>query len=151
MNSAVQHTADGYRISSERADVDIAAAHAYLCQTYWSRGIPLQTVARAVENSLCFSAHDAAGNQVGFARVVTDQATFAYLCDVYVLPEHGGRGLGKRLMQAVVDCPGLQGLRRFVLATRDAHGLYAQYGFTALAAPGNFMEVLQADIYTRGS
>lgn len=149
MNRAVLPIADDYRISTDRADVDIAATHAYLSQTYWSRGIPLATVARAVENSLCFSVHDA-GGQVGFARVVTDQATFAYLCDVYVLPEHAGRGLGKRLMQAVVDAPGLQGLRRFVLATRDAHGLYAHYGFTALAAPGNFMEVLQADIYTRG-
>lgn len=149
MNSAVQQTVNGYRISSDRADVDVAATHAFLSQTYWSRGIPLATVARAIENSLCFSVHDAGGSQVGFARVITDQATFAYLCDVYVLPEHGGRGLGKQLMQAVVDCPGLQGLRRFVLATRDAHGLYAQYGFTPLAAPGNFMEVLQADIYTR--
>lgn len=150
MNSAVPQTAEGYRISSDRAEVDIAATHAFLSQCYWSRGIPLQTVARAIENSLCFSVKDATGNQVGFARVVTDQATFAYLCDVYVLPEHSGCGLGKRLMQAVTDWPGLQGLRRFVLATRDAHGLYAQYGFTALSAPGNFMEVLQADIYTRG-
>lgn len=151
MNSPVPYAVDGYRISNDRADVDVAATHAYLSQSYWSRGIPLETVARAIEHSLCFSVHDATGGQVGFARVISDQATFAYLCDVYVLPEHGGRGLGKRLMQAVVDCPGLQGLRRFVLATRDAHGLYAQFGFTALAAPGNFMEVLRPDVYTRSA
>lgn len=138
-----------YRLSADRAAVDVAAVHAYLSQSYWARGIPLATVARSIENSLCFSLHDGSGNQVGFARVVTDYATFAYLCDVYVLPGHGGRGLGKWLMQTVMDWPGLHGLRRFLLATRDAHGLYAQYGFAPLSAPALLMEVLQSDIYTR--
>lgn len=138
-----------YRISADRSAVDIAATHAYLSQSYWARGIPLATVARSIENSLCFSLHDGRHNQVGFARVVTDYATFAYLCDVYVLPEHGGHGLGKWLMQTLMDWPSLHGLRRFLLATRDAHGLYAQYGFTPLGAPERLMEVLQPDIYTR--
>lgn len=138
-----------YEISTDRKRLDIDAIHAFLTQSYWSPGIPRATVARAIENSLCFGAF-CDGQQVGFARMVTDKTTFAYLCDVYVLEEHRGRGLSKQLMDHVVKHPDLQGLRRMMLATRDAHGLYAQYGFTPLSAPDRIMEVLRPDIYRSG-
>ncbi len=135
-----------YEISTDRSRLDIDAIHAFLTQSYWSPGIPRATVARAIENSLCFGAFWQ-GRQVGFARVVTDKTTFAYLCDVYVLDGHRGRGLSKQLMERVVAHPDLQGLRRMMLATRDAHGLYAKYGFTQLSAPDRIMEVVRPDIY----
>ncbi|MGA9885901.1 MAG: GNAT family N-acetyltransferase, partial [Candidatus Acidiferrales bacterium] len=123
-----------YRISTDPAQFDLDAIHAYLVRAYWSQGIPRKTVERAVANSLCFAVlHGKA--QIGFARVVTDSATFAYLCDVYLLEEHRGKGLGKWLMECVMGHPGLQGLRRFSLATRDAHGLYANLVFAASAIP----------------
>jgi GNAT superfamily N-acetyltransferase len=138
-----------YEISTDPARLDIDAIHAFLTQSYWSPGIPRATVARAIANSLCFGAFWQ-GQQVGFARVVTDKTTFAYLCDVYVLEAHRGHGLSKQLMVHVMQHPDLQGLRRMMLATRDAHGLYAQYGFTALSAPDRIMEVLKPNIYSSG-
>ena len=138
-----------YEISTDPARLDVAAIHAFLTQSYWSPGIPRATVARAIANSLCFGVFWQ-GQQVGFARVVTDRTTFAYLCDVYVLETHRGHGLAKQLMDRVMKHPDLQGLRRMMLATRDAHGLYAQYGFTALGAPDRIMEVLKPDIYSTG-
>jgi GNAT superfamily N-acetyltransferase len=138
-----------YEISTDPARLDVDAIHAFLTQSYWSPGIPRATVARAISNSLCFGVFWQ-GQQVGFARVVTDRTTFAYLCDVYVLETHRGHGLAKQLMDRVMKHPDLQGLRRMMLATRDAHGLYAQYGFTALGAPDRIMEVLKADIYSTG-
>jgi len=106
--------------------------HRFLSQeAYWARGVPRAVVERAITNSLVFGLY-AAGEQVGFARVVTDQATFAWLADVFVLPEHRGHGLGKRLVRAALDHPGLQGLRWFLLGTADAHGLYRQLGFDSL-------------------
>ena len=135
-----------YDIRTDPEAMDLDAIHAVLSASYWSPGIPKATVARAIANSLCFGAfHD--GRQVGFARVVTDRATFAYLCDVYVLEAHRGRGLGHRLVQAVRVHPELQGLRRVMLATRDAHGLYAGHGFGPLAAPDRFMEIHDPDAY----
>jgi GNAT superfamily N-acetyltransferase len=101
--------------------------------------VPRAIVERAIQHSLCFGVFHG-GNQVGFARVVTDRATFAYLADVYILEAHRGRGLSRRLMQAVLGHPDLQGLRRFLLATMDAHGLYAQFGFKPLANPSRMME-----------
>jgi GNAT superfamily N-acetyltransferase len=139
----------GYEISTDPARLDIDAIHAFLTQSYWSPGIPRATVARAIANSLCFGVFWQ-GQQVGFARMVTDKTTFAYLCDVYVLEAHRGQGLAKQLMDHVMNHPDLQGLRRMMLATRDAHGLYAQYGFTALTAPDRMMEVLKPDIYLTG-
>ena len=136
-----------YEISTDPARLDIDAIHAFLTQSYWSPGIPRATVARAIANSLCFGVFWQ-GQQVGFARMVTDKTTFAYLCDVYVLEAHRGHGLAKRLMDHVMKHPDLQGLRRMMLATRDAHGLYAQYGFTALGAPDSIMEVLKPNIYS---
>ena len=145
MKHADPHS-DDYDISSDPARLDLEAIHAYLTRSYWAEGIPEETVARAVAGSLCFGVFHGA-RQVGFARVVTDRATFAYLCDVYVLEEHRGRGLGKRLVGEVMAHPELAGLRRFVLATRDAHGLYAQAGFQPLARPEFFMEIVRPDVY----
>jgi len=138
-----------YEISTDSARLDVDAIHAFLTQSYWSPGIPRTTVARAIANSLCFGVFWQ-GQQVGFARMVTDKTTFAYLCDVYVLEAHRGRGVSKQLMDYVVKHPDLQGLRRMMLATRDAHGLYAQFGFTPLSAPDRIMEVLQPNIYLSG-
>jgi GNAT superfamily N-acetyltransferase len=129
-----------YEISTDPARLDVDAIHAFLTQSYWSPGIPRATVARAIANSLCFGVFWQ-GQQVGFARMVTDKTTFAYLCDVYVLEAHRGRGVSKQLMAHVMKHPDLQGLRRMMLATRDAHGLYAQFGFTPLSAPDRIMEV----------
>lgn len=138
-----------YEISTDSARLDVDAIHAFLTRSYWSPGIPRATVARAIANSLCFGAFWQ-GQQVGFARVVTDRTTFAYLCDVYVLEAHRGHGLAKQLMDRVMKHPDLQGLRRMMLATRDAHGLYAQFGFTPLSAPDRIMEVLKPNIYLSG-
>jgi GNAT superfamily N-acetyltransferase len=138
-----------YEISTDPARLDLDAIHAFLTQSYWSPGIPRATVARAIANSLCFGVFWQ-GQQVGFARMVTDKTTFAYLCDVYVLEAHRGHGVSKQLMKQVMEHPDLQGLRRMMLATRDAHGLYAQYGFTALSAPDRIMEIVRPDIYLQG-
>ena len=138
----------GYEITTDPARLDVAAIHAYLSEAYWSPGIPRGVIERAVANSICFGVlHD--GAQVGFARVVTDKATFAYLADVYVLQEHRGRGLARRIMEAVIGHPDLQGLRRMLLATRDAHGLYTRFGFKPLAAPDRMMEIHRPDVYGR--
>jgi GNAT superfamily N-acetyltransferase len=137
-----------YEISTDAARLDVRAVHAYLTRSYWSPGIPFETVERALRHSLCFGVyHAASGAQVGLARVVTDHATFAYLCDVYVLEEHRGHGLGKRLMREVMAHPALTGARRAMLATRDAHGLYARHGFRAPPDDGVLMQVLRPDLY----
>ena len=128
-----------YDISTDPRRLQLAAIHAYLTRSYWSPGIPEDIVARAIANSLCFGIYHGEA-QVGFARVVTDKASFAYLADVYVLEAHRGQGLSKRLVAQILDHPELQGLRRFLLATADAHGLYAQYGFQPLAKPDRMME-----------
>jgi predicted N-acetyltransferase YhbS len=137
---------DDYGITTDKARLDIDAIHAYLSRSYWSTGIPRALVEKSIANSLCFGLFCGAA-QVGFARVTTDKATFAYLADVYVLEEHRGKGLAKRLMQAVQGHPDLQGLRRFMLATRDAHALYRQFGFQELANPRTMMEVLRPDAH----
>jgi GNAT superfamily N-acetyltransferase len=128
-----------YEISTDPARVDVEAVHAFLSgEAYWSPGVAREIVERAIANSLVFGIYRGS-EQVGFARVVTDWATFAWICDVYVLNEHRGAGLGKWLMGVIVEHPDLQGLRRWLLATRDAHGLYAQYGFAELPDPTRFM------------
>ena len=147
MSSTEDRTGD-YEISTDPARLDLVAMHAYLARSYWSPGIPFDIVERAARNSLCFGLYErSSGSQVGLARVVTDHATFAYLCDVYVLEPHRGRGLGKLLMRAVMAHPSLTGARRAMLGTRDAHGLYAQYGFRAPPDDGVLMQVLRADMY----
>lgn len=135
-----------YEVSTDRQRVDVSTVHAYLTQSYWSPGIPLSVVERAIANSLCFGVYLGA-SQVGFARVITDHATFAYLADVFIVEPHRGKGLSKRLMEFIKGHEELQGLRRFMLATKDAHSLYAQFGFEALANPSWMMEALKPDVY----
>lgn len=144
---SAQKPADDYEVSDDKHRLDVAAIHAYLTQSYWSPGIPRAVVERAIEGSLCFGVYRQS-LQVGFARVVTDKATFAYLADVFVLEPHRGRGLSKRLMQSIAAHPELQGLRRFMLATRDAHSLYKQFGFTEVATPSRLMERLRPGTYS---
>ncbi len=136
----------GYEISADPARLDLAVIHGYLSSSYWSPGVPLEVVTRAVRHSLCFGVYHE-GAQVGFARVVPDRASFAYLADVFILEAHRGQGLSKQLMRAIMAHEDLQGLRRFMLATRDAHGLYRQFGFESLANPARMMEILRPDIY----
>lgn len=146
MSHEFQHA--GYLISDDPARLEVSVIHHYLCcESYWAKGIPQQIVEDAVKNSLCIGAYTAAGAQVGLARVVTDYATFAWLCDVFVLDAHRGHGLGKALVRAMLMHPRLQTLRRFSLATQDAHGLYAQFGFTPLAAPERQMEKRNPNVY----
>ena len=135
------------RISTDRAEVDIPRIHKYLAtQSSWSRGIPLETFERAVQNSLCFSGF-LGTTQAAFCRVITDYATFANLVDVFVFAEYRNKGYSKEMVKAVVDHPQLQGLRRFTLATVDAHGLYEQFGFTPPLSPQSLMERYFPGIY----
>lgn len=135
-----------YVISTDRNDFDIEAIHAFLTRSYWSPGIPIEIVQQGISNSLCFGVLRGK-EQVGFARVITDKTTFAYLSDVYVLEPHRGQGLSKWLMQTILAHPELQGLRRFILATNDAHGLYKQFGFKEPAHPERLMERVQFNPY----
>jgi GNAT superfamily N-acetyltransferase len=135
-----------YEISSDPTRLDTNAIHAFLSETYWSPGVPLSVVERAVRNSVCVGAYTGT-SQIGFARMVTDKATFAYLADVYVLEEYRGNGISKMMMEALMQLPELQGLRRMMLATRDAHGLYERFGFKHLAAPTRFMELHNPNAY----
>jgi GNAT superfamily N-acetyltransferase len=130
---------NGYEISTDSARLDVDYVHAFLTTSYWSPGVPRDTVARAIAGSLCFGLYAPDGAQCGFARVVTDRATYAWLADVFVDPAHRGHGLGVRLVETVLAHPELQGLRRWALATRDAHGLYERFGFTPLPDPSSHM------------
>ena len=136
-----------YEISTDADRLDVEIIHTFLAQdSYWSRGIPRSIVERAIANSLCFGVYHRDG-QVGFARIVTDRSTFALLADVFILEQHRGKGLSKWLMRCVVEHQDLQGLRRLLLLTSDAHGLYSQFGFEPLGSPSRFMEVLRPDVY----
>lgn len=149
MNERYEREADGWLFSTDRARLDIDLIHAFLSEeSYWVRGIHRELVERSIAGSICFGVY-ADGRQLGFARVVTDGAGFAYLADVFVVRSARGRGLGKRLVEFVMAHPDLQRIRRFLLATQDAHGLYAQYGFAPLAAPERFMERYDADALSR--
>jgi len=143
----------GFEISTDPARLDLDVTHEFLStQAYWSPEVPRDIVQRAVAGSIVFGVHHRTADgweQVGMARVVSDRATFAWVCDVFVLDEFRGHGLGKWLMECVAAHPELQGLRRWMLATRDAHGLYAQTGFTELHDPSRFMEKWTPDIYKR--
>jgi len=144
-----------YLISTDPTKLDLDLIHKFLSEhSYWARGIPRDVVARAIANSLCFGVYasgsanpDPDWRQVGFARVTTDRATFAYLGDVFILTEHRGHGLSKRLMEAILAHPDLQGLRRWMLATADAHELYRRFGFAALSQPDRFMQRHDPDVY----
>ena len=131
----------GFLISTDRNLLDIEMIYKYLNEdSYWAQGIPLETLKKAIENSLCFGVYHY-DKQVGLARVVTDKATFAYICDVFILDGHKRLGLSKWLMQTIKEHPELQGLRRWSLATADAHKLYEQFGFTSLSKPDSWMEI----------
>lgn len=142
----VAQTRGDYVVSSDPARLDLHAVHAYLSRSYWAAGIPFEVVERAAANSLCFGVYHGA-EQVGFARVITDRATFAYLADVYVLEAHRGQGLARWMMEVILAHPALQGLRRFMLVTRDAHGLYARFGFHAPADPSGIMVIHRPGVY----
>jgi GNAT superfamily N-acetyltransferase len=141
----------GYLISDDRALLDVAAIHAFLSRSYWAAGVPRDVVARSLEGSLCIGIYTdpAPREQVGLVRVISDYATFAYLCDVYVLEAHRGRGLSKAALRTYESHPRLQNLRRQHLLTQDAHGLYAQFGFQPLAQPDRHMEKRDPDVYRR--
>ena len=137
-------------ISTDRSLLNVELVHDYLVRSYWAKGIPRTVFERSIGNSLCFGIYDA-GRQVGFARVISDFATYAYLADVFVIEEYRGRGLSRWLMECIVAHPDLQGLRRWTLATRDAHGLYAKFGFTPLGTPDRFMERHDPMVYARAA
>lgn len=142
-------TESGFIFSDDVNLVDVKAVHHYLSnQSYWAKGIPIETVQKSISNSLCFGVYKN-GRQVGFARWITDKATFAHLCDVYIENDFRGLGLSKKLMSLMLFHPDLQGLRTYTLGTLDAHGLYTQFGFKPLAAPERRMEIIVKDIYSK--
>jgi len=139
-----------YLVSTDRSRLDLRAIHAFLTHAYWSEGVPYATVERGIANSLPFGAYSSDGSLAGFARVITDFASFAYLADVFVLEAHRGNGLGKLLMEAVLSHPELHGMRRWLLFTRDAHGLYAQFGFRPTdRADRRIMDRFDPEVYNR--
>ena len=135
-------------ISTDEERFDLDMVHGFLTESYWAEGISREVVARSIQNSLCFGVF-CDGKQIGFARVISDYATFAYIGDVFVLESYRGHGLGKWLMECVIGHPWLQGLRRWTLLTRDAHGLYGQFGFTPLKKPDRYMELHDPEVYKR--
>lgn len=139
-----------FAVTCDPAKLDHGVIVEFLASSYWAKGIPAATVAKSLEGSICFAVLDGE-RQIGFGRVITDRATIAYVGDVFILPEYRGRGLAKWLMECILSHPDLQGLRRWVLATRDAHGLYQQFGFTPLKRPEVFMERHDPDVYGRGA
>ncbi|HWY21441.1 MAG TPA: GNAT family N-acetyltransferase [Candidatus Acidoferrum sp.] len=134
-------------ISTDRERLSLDVIHGFLTNCYWAKGIPREVVAQSIEHSLCFGIYESGGAQVGFARVVSDFSTVAYLGDVFVLESYRGRGLSKWLMQCIVEHPPLQNLRRWILLTRDAHRLYSRFGFTSVTAPERYMELHRPDVY----
>lgn len=139
---------EGYSITTDTTFFNLEYIHNFLTHSYWAAGIPIETVQRSIENSLCFGVFHL-GRQIGFARMITDKATFAYLADVFIDEAYRGRGLSKWLMEEILSHPELQGLRRMMLATRDAHGLYAQYGFVPLTFADRWMNIHHPDIYKK--
>jgi N-acetylglutamate synthase-like GNAT family acetyltransferase len=137
-----------YLISTDKQKINTGIVHDFLTHSYWAEGISMEVVEQSIENSLCFGVYHS-GQLVGFARVISDFTTFAYLADVFIVPAHRGKGLSKQLLQVIVEYPALQNLRRFVLATRDAHDLYAQFGFTAFDKPERWMQRHNPGVYKK--
>ena len=148
MTAMVVTDAGRFLISTDKSKLDLDAIHRFLTRSYWAEGIPRETVMRAIENSLCFGVYNGA-EQIGFARVISDFATYAYLADVFILPSFRNQGLSKWLMAFIMKNPELKGLRRWMLATRDAHELYKQFDFTPLDKPERIMQIVKADAYGR--
>ena len=136
-----------YRISLDPSELQMEVIHGFLTRCYWSPGIPLEVVEKAARNSLVVGAYHVSGTQVGFARMVTDHATFGYLADVFVLEEHRGKGLSVAMTRALLDVPEVQGFRRIMLATRDAHGVYERCGFQRIDDPAPFMQIRRENLY----
>jgi GNAT superfamily N-acetyltransferase len=137
---------EGFAITTETSFFNVDFVHAFLSKSYWAENIPLETVQRSIDNSLCFGVFHL-GRQIGFARVISDKTTFAYLADVFIDEAYRGQGLSKWLMEEIMAHPDLQGLRRMMLATRDAHGLYAQFGFEPLTFTDRWMQIHKPGIY----
>jgi GNAT superfamily N-acetyltransferase len=135
-------------VSTDPARLDTDTIHSFLARSYWAAGVPREVVERGIRHSLCFGVFDG-DDQIGFARVISDRATFAYLADVFILESHRGRGLAVWLMECIKAHPDLQGLRRWILGTRDAHGLYRKIGFQPLAEPSIYMEIMDREVYSR--
>jgi GNAT superfamily N-acetyltransferase len=143
----VEHWRGEFLLSTDRARLDLDVIHRFLTNCYWAKGITREVVARSIEHSLCFGVYDGGGAQAGFARVVSDYATVAYLGDVFILESYRGHGLSKWLMECIMQHPALQNFRRWILLTRDAHGLYSQFGFTPVTAPERYMELHRPKVY----
>jgi GNAT superfamily N-acetyltransferase len=141
---------EGFSITTDKSKMDIDYVHGFLKQSYWAEEIPLEVVRRSIQGSLCFVILSG-DKQIGFARVITDEATFAYIADVFVDEQYRNKGLAKWLVATILAYPSLQGLRRFLLATKDAHGLYAQAGFTPLPLPDRWMQLHFPDVYKNKS
>lgn len=137
-----------FEVSTDPARIDLAVVHNFLTNSYWAKGIPVETIQQSIQNSLCFGVYQGK-QQVGFTRIISDYATFAYVADVFILEQHRGRGLSKWLLECIMAHPHLQGLRRWMLATRDAHGLYTQFGFGVLKNPERWMEKHDPEVYAR--
>lgn len=139
---------EGFAITTEKDFFNVEYIHAFLSKSYWAEGIPIETVQKSIENSLCFGVFHL-GRQIGFARVITDKATFGYLADVFIDEAYRGQGLSKWLMEEILNHPDLQGFRRMMLATKDAHGLYAQFGFVPLTYTDRWMHIHHPDRYKK--
>ncbi|GAD88756.1 putative acetyltransferase [Vibrio halioticoli NBRC 102217] len=137
----------GFRISTDNDELDFNVIYHFISESYWAKDMPKHTLLKALSNSFCFGLFENSGVQVGFARLITDKATFAYLADVFVLESHRGQGLSKWLLQTILEHPDLQGLRRIMLATKDAHSLYSQYGFEEIENPEMLMQIWHPDVY----
>ena len=142
----MEWTKDDFVITTDKSRIDATYVHWFLTHSYWAAGIPMETVQRSIEGAICFSVIYL-NHQVGFARVITDEATFAYLADVFIDENFRGRRLSKWLMEIIMNYPSLQGLRRFMLATRDMHGLYSQFGFTPLTNTDRWMHIHNPNVY----
>ncbi|MCL1065572.1 GNAT family N-acetyltransferase [Shewanella olleyana] len=146
-NKTRHNDINGYYISTDNAQIDIDIVHTFISSSYWAKDIPMKTLQKAIKHSFCFSVFTDSNVQVGFARLITDQATFAYLADVFILDDHRGKGLSKWLIDVIVNHDNVVGLRRMMLATRDAHGLYAQNGFLPIENPEILMQIWRPNIY----
>ena len=141
-------TKDRFNISTEKEKMDVNLIHSFLTRSYWAEGISKEIIRRSIEGALCFGVFEN-DKQVGFARMITDKATFAYLADVFIIDEYRGLDLSKWLMEVIMSYPDLQGLRRMMLATKDAHGLYSQYGFKEVKNKQLFMQIFKKGMYER--
>jgi GNAT superfamily N-acetyltransferase len=145
----ISQTRGAYTLSTDPARVQVEVVHAFLRESYWAKDIPREIVERSIAGSLVFGIYHDESGQIAFARVISDRATFAYLADVFVLPDHRGAGLSSWMMEAIGAHPELQGLRRWMLVTRDAHGLYRRFGYDQLSAPERVMEKTDPQLYSR--